>query len=257
MESAIGSSIPMSPRRWAPTVVALALVVVTVSLGNWQMRRAGEKRILQAQRDAAERDVPVALAAGEPDVDALAGRRVRVQGRFVPEFDVYVDNRTHRGVAGFHVLTPLRISGSDRHLLVLRGWIASDPRARARLPAVPTPDEPVMVEGIALRETPRTLELGSSPPPGPQDRMWQNVDLAGFARWSGLTMQLPIVRESQQALTAAGPWDDGLVRDWPLPGLDVDRHLGYAFQWYALAALAGALWLRFVVFGSRRAAGVE
>lgn len=245
----------MNLRRWVPTVVAFAVVAATVSLGNWQLRRADEKRTLQAQRDAAERDEPISLAAGEPDVDALAGRRVRVRGRFVSKFDVYVDNRTYRGVAGFHVLSPIRIAGSDRHLLVLRGWVAGDPRARARLPAVPTPDEPVEVEGVALREIPRTLELGSSPPPGPHDRMWLNIDLAGFARWSGLSMQMPIVRESQPATTASGAWDDGLVRDWPEPGVDVDRHLGYAFQWYALAALVGVLWLRFVVFGARRTAG--
>lgn len=244
----------MNPRRWVPTVVAFALVAATVSLGNWQMRRADEKRALQAQRDAAERDEPISLSAAQQDVDALAGRRVRVRGRFVSKFDVYVDNRTYRGVAGFHVLSPIRIAGSDRHLLVLRGWIASDPRERNRLPAVPTPDESVEVEGVALREVPRTLELGTSPPPGPQDRIRQNVDLAGFAQWSGLSMQAPIVRQSQPARTTAGAWEDGLVRDWPAPGFDVDRHLGYAFQWYALATLTGVLWLRFVVFRSRRPA---
>jgi surfeit locus 1 family protein len=26
------------------------------------------------------------------------------------------------------------------------------------------------------------------------------------------------------------------VRNWPAPALDIDRHKGYAFQWYALAA---------------------
>ena len=107
-----------------PTLVALVLVVVTISLGNWQMRRADEKRALQAQHDAAERDEPVDLTAAGSNVDSLVGRRVRVRGRFVSEFDVYVDNRTHRGVAGFHVLTPLRIAGSESHLLILRGWIA-------------------------------------------------------------------------------------------------------------------------------------
>lgn len=245
----------MKLRRWVPTVVAFALVATTVSLGNWQLRRADEKRALQAQRDAAERDEPILLTAAEADIDSLAGRRVRVRGRFVSKFDVYVDNRTYRGVAGFHVVSPLRIAGSDRHLLVLRGWIAGDPRERTRLPAVPTPDETVVVEGVALREIPRTLELGGPPPPGPNDRMWQNVDLAGFERWSGLPMRLPIVRQSRPARTASGAWDDGLVRDWPEPGVDVDRHLGYAFQWYALAALAGVLWLRFVVFGSRSTGG--
>ena len=47
--------------------------------------------------------------------------------------------------------------------------------------------------------------------------------------------------------------DDGLVRDWPDPGSGVEKHLGYAFQWYALAVLAAGLWARFVLFGRRKA----
>jgi surfeit locus 1 family protein len=31
------------------------------------------------------------------------------------------------------------------------------------------------------------------------------------------------------------------------PGPDVAKHRGYAFQWYALAAVAAALWIWFVV----------
>ena len=47
--------------------------------------------------------------------------------------------------------------------------------------------------------------------------------------------------------------DDGLVREWPDPGSGVDKHLGYAFQWYALAVLVAGLWIRFVVFRTEKA----
>src|SRR5690606_17537694 len=174
---------------WAPTLAALVVVFVTVSLGNWQWRRADEKRALQAQRDAAERDPPIDVTGPDIDVKALDGRRVRVRGRFVSEFDVFVDNRTYRGVAGFHVLSPLRLAGSDSHVLVLRGWVASGPRQRWRVPSVPTPGPEVEVEGIALRGLARTLELGRTPEPGPDDRIWLNVDADRYRRWSGLDVQ--------------------------------------------------------------------
>jgi cytochrome oxidase assembly protein ShyY1 len=32
------------------------------------------------------------------------------------------------------------------------------------------------------------------------------------------------------------PTGDGLVRDWPAPDFGIDKHYGYAFQWFALAA---------------------
>ncbi len=35
---------------------------------------------------------------------------------------------------------------------------------------------------------------------------------------------------------------DGFVREWSVRGTAPDRHLGYAVQWLAFAAVAGALW---------------
>ena len=239
-------------RAWAPTLAALVVVAVTFSLGNWQVRRADEKRALQAQRDAAERDAPIDLSAAGNDAAALDGRRVRVRGHFVSEFDVFVDNRTHQGVAGFHVLSPLRVAGSNSYVLVLRGWIASDPRERSRVPQVPAPDAEVRVEGIAQRELARTLELGRTPEPAPGDHLWLNVDLDRYRRWSGLAVQLPIVRELTPPQTSQGDFDDGLVRAWPHPGGDVQKHVAYAFQWYSMAALAAGLWIWFVALARWR-----
>lgn len=239
----------MRARAIVPTLAALVLAFTAVSLGNWQMRRAEEKRVLQAQREAADRDAAVQVPSGDPDPATLVGRRVVARGQFVPDWTVFVDNRTHKGIAGFHVLTPLRIAGSDRHVLVLRGWIARDPHERTRLPEVGTPAGEVEVEGLAERDLARVLELGSSPPPGPRDRLWQNADLATFARWSGLAMQPLVVRQTVASRAGPAGRDDGLVREWVDPGSGVDKHLGYAFQWYALAVLVAGLWIRFVVFG--------
>ena len=42
--------------------------------------------------------------------------------------------------------------------------------------------------------------------------------------------------------TAAPAYRDGLARDWNQPGVSVDRHYGYAFQWFALALAALVFW---------------
>lgn len=243
----------MKVRAVVPTLAALALVAVTVSLGNWQMRRADEKRALHARHEAASRDAVVRVPAGDLDPASLEGRRVVARGELLPRWTVFVDNRTHKGIAGFYVLSPLRMTGSERHVLVLRGWVASDPRERSRLPDLATPAGEVEIEGIAQLDLEHVLELGRSAPPGPQDRLWQNADVASFARWSGLAMQPLVVRETVAPRVGADERDDGLVRDWPDPGSGVEKHLGYAFQWYALAVLAAGLWVRFVLFGRRKA----
>lgn len=238
-------------RRIVPTLAAFALIALTVSLGNWQMRRADEKRALQAQREAAEASAPLLLPGGDIDPAQFEGRRVSVRGRLDPARSVFVDNRTHEGIAGFYVLSPLKIAGSDRYVLVLRGWAPRDPADRTRLPVLNDAAAEVELIGIGQRDLAKTLELGESPVPGPADRLWQNADLASFGRWSGLPLQPLVLRQTQKALAVPGGSvvDDGLLRDWPVPGNDVDKHLGYAFQWYGLAALAFGLWLWFVVFG--------
>jgi surfeit locus 1 family protein len=57
---------------------------------------------------------------------------------------------------------------------------------------------------------------------------------------------LPIVIEQADTPDAR---QQGLVRDWPQPSTGIERHQGYAFQWYALALMA---FLFFVVTGIRR-----
>jgi len=67
--------------------------------------------------------------------------------------------------------------------------------------------------------------------------------VADAARASGLPL-LPFF------IQQTGPQaDDALVRDWPAPALGVEKHQGYAFQWYALAAMAV---LFFIITGLRR-----
>lgn len=237
-------------RSVMPTVAALAVIALTLSLGNWQLRRAQEKLALQAQRDAARSLPPETIGStslSPAQAGTLDGRPVQATGRLLPERSVYLDNRSHKGIAGFHLVTPLRIaasagSGEPIHVLVVRGWVPRDPQVRERLVEPQTPDGVVTVPGIAQRELGRVLELASMPAPGPGQRIWPNLTIDEFAAWSGLRLQPVMIRQSGPVAGAA-PGEDELVRDWPAPGLDVDKHRGYAFQWYALAFATVVLWL--------------
>ncbi len=228
-------------------VVAMALVTaLTAALGQWQMRRADEKRAQQAIVDQAVQAGPRPLEGTRLPADQVTGRLVRVKGRFVPDDTIYIDNRTHQGVAGFYVLTPVKIHESSLHVLVLRGWIARDVQDRNRLPVVTTPTQDVQITGIAEPTLERTLELKAMPEPRPGERLWQNLDPDTYRRWSGLDLQPFIIRQS-----AAGATDDGLVREWRVAGPDVDKHRGYAVQWFAMSAAAAAVTI-YLMFLARR-----
>jgi surfeit locus 1 family protein len=48
------------------------------------------------------------------------------------------------------------------------------------------------------------------------------------------------------------PPQDGLLRQWPEPAADVQKHYGYAFQWFALCALILGLYVWFQIVRPRR-----
>lgn len=226
--------------RTIPFLATLVLVAVGILLGNWQVRRAAEKTTLQARLTQRAALPPLVLDGKPVDPAAVEYRRVIVTGEFVPNWPLFLDNRPFEGRTGFVVLMPFRIAGSDDVVLVARGWVPRDPAVHDRVPQVATPGGRTTIEGLAVLHPARVMELGKAPPPRP-GAIVQNVDPAGFAQTSGLRT-LPVLVEQTNADGTA------LTRKWPAPAVDVDRNKGYAFQWYALAAMA---FLFFVITGFR------
>jgi surfeit locus 1 family protein len=226
-----------SARRFRPTWWGVALTVAGcaafIALGNWQTRRAQEKRALAAKVDAALNGPPLRLPAKPVAAADFALRRVVAQGEFVPAHTIFLDNKIHQGRVGYEVITPLRLAGGPLHVLVDRGWVPAGP-SREVLPQVPTPGGNQRIEGIALAHLPQALEpLHGSLPRG---RVWQNLRLDEFSRVSGLAVQ-PLVIEQRSAAA------DGLLRDWTPPESGATRNESYALQWYLFAALALVLFV--------------
>lgn len=223
-------------------IAALLAAALGLALGQWQTRRAMEKEAIELKLKDRAAAQPVVLGATPQAADAVEYRRVSVRGEFLPEWAVYLENRPLHGAAGFYVMMPLKIAGSDMHVLVMRGWAPRDRKDRAKLPRFPTPSGIVEIEGIARRQPDRLLQLGDAAALQP-GAIVQNLDVRQFAAASKLAVQ-PFVIEQATDLR------DGLVRDWPRPSLGIDKHRGYAFQWYGLAATA---LIFFIVTGFRRA----
>jgi len=160
------------PSLW-PTLAALAGIVLTLALGNWQLNRGSEKSALAQRIMAANRDAPIALPASAISSEDVAWRRVEVRGRFEPKYAVFIDNRVLHGVVGYHVLMPLRIGDSERYVLVNRGWVAATD-TRSQLPQVATASGMVTVVGLATLPSRRYLELSNTVTEG---KVWQNLTL--------------------------------------------------------------------------------
>ena len=220
----------------------------TSALGFWQLRRAGEKEQLQREVEVAADATPVmpdARALREPST--LVHRHLLLQGRWLPDRVVYLDNRPQAGQAGLYVLMPLRLEKPVAvDVIVNRGWIPRNATDRVRISPYSTPGGTVEVTGVALAEEPRLLELSRSVD-RPLKGLWQNFDDDAYTKASGSAALPLVVRQDRATVGGVPTQDDGLSRDWPDRGgvlqSQIDRHHGYAFQWFALAATLAALLL--------------
>ncbi len=235
-------------RFWLITAAAVLAATVTASLGRWQLGRAAEKEALQAriEQRSSEPVLDGASLRQEVSVDALLHRRVAARGRWLTDRTVFLDNRQMYGRPGFFVVTPLQLEGSGAVVLVQRGWVARNFEDRTRVPAIATPAALVEVQGRIAPPPSKLYEMG----PAEQGPIRQNLDLAQFRAETGL----PLVPVSVQQTDAAA---DGLSRDWPQVNTGVEKHYGYAFQWFGLCALIAVLYVWFQIvrrYFPRRAA---
>lgn len=219
-------------------VAGVLTTMLAIALGNWQSRRGDMKEAIQAQWDAAERGAPFEVR--NPDdagtVSADLPRRVTVRGEFVPAATVFVDNRTLDGAAGFQVVTPLRLA-SGTAVLVSRGWLARDARDPLRVPELMTPAGSIAIDGLAVARVPRLLELASVALPA-LPGIWPNLEFEDYERVSRLKVPRFVIQQTSDTA-------DGLRRAWVRPEAGVEKHRGYALQWYGLAALSAGLTLYF------------
>ncbi len=224
---------------------AVALVVLTVRLGLWQLDRADQKN--QRQQTIVLRQglpplPPRELARSAADLDAQLHRSIELEGRWSQEHTIFLDNRAMNSRAGFYVVTPLVLADGTA-VLVQRGWSPRDPSDRTRLARPPTPEGVVLVQGRIAPPPARLFEFDGAAG-GP---IRQNLDLEAFALETRLPLRPLSLLQLQPARSSAESVADGLQRDWPQPAADVHKHYGYAFQWFALAALTLALYVWFQI----------
>ena len=225
-------------RFWLLTVAALLAIVVTLSLGRWQLSRASQKEAIQSSIDqrAALPPLSGAALAALDDPASEVHRGVLLQGVWLPEHTVFLDNRPMNGKPGLYVVTPFRLEGSGAVFLVQRGWVARNFMDRTQVPAVLTPEGPVQIQG-RIAPPPAKLYEFAGPETG---RIRQNLDLSAFAIESGLALRPGSVQQ-------LGVGNDGLLRQWPQVATGVDKHHGYAFQWFALSGLIFILYVWFQI----------
>lgn len=234
-------------RFWVVTAAALLMAALTFSLGQWQLGRAGQKLAMQASIDQQKVLPPltqadlVATNEGSGQRVVAVDRLIELSGRWLPQHTVYLDNRPMNTKPGFWVMTPLLLTGTDKSVLVQRGWIPRNFQDRTALVPIETPTQTVTLRG-RMAPAPAKLYAFKGTDTG---RIRQNLDIEVFAVETGLPLLPALVIQ-------VDPASDGLQRDWAAPNTGVDKHYGYAFQWFGLCALVLGLYIWFQLISPRR-----
>jgi len=215
----------------AVSAATVAVVALTLALGHWQYRRAEEKVSLARALDERIAGPVLSLPASPVDAARIEFHRISARGEYAAGLSFFLDNQVQNGVAGYHVITPLRLAGGNRYLLVNRGWVPVGPR-RDVLPAIATAQGVQAVEGIAVVPSSRFIELAADTP-GP---VRENLVIEKLASELGIALQPVVMQQTSSAR-------DGLVRNWQRPDAGADRHRAYALQWYCFAVLAVLLYV--------------
>jgi surfeit locus 1 family protein len=209
------------PRWIVGTVICVALVLLFVRLGFWQLDRLHERRA-QNERIESRMELPVEPVEVVGDEEY---RRVAVDGAWDDAATVFVRSRSYQGRPGFHVLTPVVVG--EEAVIVNRGWVpeASAPPVSGR----------AHLEGL----TRRSQQRGSIGPRDPEDGVLREIVRADLGRIQQQYDRplLPVYVEVEGEPGAAPPF--------PIepPDLADGPHLSYAGQWFLFALIGAGGWV--------------
>lgn len=233
-----------SAHWWVLLAAAVSVSALTLRLGFWQLHRAEFKEAAFAKEQAQAALPPVTAQDFIRGIHETQGlqRRVDLEGEWIAQWTVFLDNRTMQGQPGFWVLTPLKITSGDV-ILVQRGWAPRDRTFSDKLPPIQTPTGLVRVQGMWVQAPSRMVELAAPAAVAANSQIFQslrqNLSIQEFEKDTGLKVSATVMESAPPA--------DGLLRNWPTILSGSDKNRAYALQWFALAALSAGLFVWFQI----------
>lgn len=224
-------SLPFFKHRFTPgwrfTLFSLLAIALCVRLGFWQLSRVTEKQqmlnaaALQQQKDF----TPWPLSTESP----AQYQKLQFQGHYLP-MQFFLDNQHHDHQLGYHILSPFQIEGSDKLVLVDRGWVVAG-HGRNELPKVTSPANARQIKGVAYYPGKGAFLLGENLEVRSRNRIIiERIEIKKISEILQKKVVPFIIRlDPKQA--------DGFVRQWPLVSMPPERHKAYAVQWFGIASV--------------------
>jgi len=223
-----------SRKWWFTTLLVLLGTALCVRLGIWQLDRLEGRRAFNTQVESMRAMPQLDLNSDDfESIKDMEWRAVTVTGEYDFANQIALRNRYNGDQYGYHLLTPLRFSGTS--VLVDRGWIPADGNS--------APEDWRKYDEVGLVNVTGQIRLGQGKPTfgGVPDTVpadgsplwvWNNANLEMFA----LQMPYPILNIYIQPNVNA---DDNTppIPFQPEVELTEGSHFGYALQWFTFATI--------------------
>lgn len=220
------------PTLW-PTLISVPAFLVMIGLSIWQVQRMYWKDELIAARQSRVAAEPAALPAVGVDPAGMEFRRVRLEGTFLHDKELFLGARSLNGNVGYQVLTPFALTGGGT-VLINRGWVPvgrKPPNSRPEGQVVGTQT----LDGIVR------LAYGKAwmqPDNEPDRNMWFYVDLPAMAAASAVDFRTDLYVDAGPAENP-GKYPVGGQTRIELP----NDHLQYAITWGLLAVALAVIYV--------------
>ena len=227
----------MSLRFILPSILITATFAFLVSLGFWQLERANDKRSIEASIKQANTG-SVELIKKEEGLQSKEYYEVRLQGKYLSDKQFIYDNQIVDQVSGYYVLTPYALEGQSKAILINRGFIPWNGR-RDKLADIVIGQETREIK-VQISKPIKRMELKPSEVGIQFPALIQSIDLQDMADRAKVDFSSVIGLLDASA-------SNGFIRKWePYTG-SIEKHIGYAVQWFLMALVLAIIGIRIAI----------
>ncbi len=223
-----------------PTLIFAITFCGFIVLGFWQIDRADQKNVLNSNYTDRQQEAIIVLDKNNviDEKSSLLWRKVEFEGSFINKQNIILDNQIFNQIAGFNIITPFKIKGSDSLVLINRGW-HPNLKNRETLPIINEISDERILQGHIASFPVSGIKLGKN------NIETLNSQIFRFQRLDAAELNYFFSAKIMPYMIYLDPIiDKELYGNFKLPAPDSQKNYGYAFQWFAFAITLLIIFIR-------------
>ena len=226
--------------KFFPALIFAITFCGFIVLGFWQIDRADQKNALNSNYTDRQQEATIVLDKNNimDEKSSLLWRKVEFEGSFLNKQNIILDNQIFNQIAGFNIITPFKIKGSNSIVLVNRGW-HPNLKNREMLPVITEIKGERSLLGYVAGFPVSGIKLGKN------NIETLNSQIFRFQRLDTLELNYFLSANVMPYMIYLDPIiDKEFYENFKLPAPDSQKNYGYAFQWFAFAITLLIIFIR-------------